>query len=475
MRNPKTLVTVSILALAGIACGSKSGISHGQDGAPDSARETGGISGSGGKTTGVGGGSGEVGAGGIATGAGGISGTGGTVTGGSGGRGGTGGVLGSGGSGTGGTAKDASPNDGPKDSVPDAPAQTDDGPAQPDSAQVCPDHLPVLPIYPYTPESCSMEVAASKLQCTYTAPPLGADGGPTCDQTYFCQCVSGQGGPPTCTWQITSTVCPDAGAPPADASRSDSGASDAASNALCSGKVCATGDSCCGPAECGRCVNALSGAYCPSDCSTMYCGPSGGACAAGEICVDVTVSAGPTIGSATAKCVTNPCGAQTLACSCAGTVCSDIDPQTTCSQVDSASGLLRCIGGNKCAAPDTPIATPQGNRAIADLKPGDWVFSVHDGALIAVPLLQVVRRPAVGHHVVHLVTAKGAVLDISAPHPTADGRRFDDLKVGDSLDGDRILVREVVPYPHAFTYDILPASSTGTYVAAGVLIGSTLK
>ena len=38
-----------------------------------------------------------------------------------------------------------------------------------------------------------------------------------------------------------------------------------------------------------------------------------------------------------------------------------------------------------------------------------------------------------------------------------------------------IVVGEAVPYPHTFTYDILPASSTGTYVANGHVIGSTLS
>jgi hypothetical protein len=33
---------------------------------------------------------------------------------------------------------------------------------------------------------------------------------------------------------------------------------------------------------------------------------------------------------------------------------------------------------------------------------------------------------------------------------------------------------EVVPYRHHFTYDILPASDSGTYFAAGMRIGSTL-
>jgi hypothetical protein len=36
-------------------------------------------------------------------------------------------------------------------------------------------------------------------------------------------------------------------------------------------------------------------------------------------------------------------------------------------------------------------------------------------------------------------------------------------------------MREMVPYRYAYTYDILPGSSTGTYVASGLLIGSTLK
>jgi hypothetical protein len=34
---------------------------------------------------------------------------------------------------------------------------------------------------------------------------------------------------------------------------------------------------------------------------------------------------------------------------------------------------------------------------------------------------------------------------------------------------------ELVPYAYDAAYDILPASSTGTYSAAGALIGSTLS
>jgi len=66
------------------------------------------------------------------------------------------------------------------------------------------------------------------------------------------------------------------------------------------------------------------------------------------------------------------------------------------------------------------------------------------------------------------------VLEISGVHPTADGRTFADLHSGDDLDGVRVVGASVIPYAHDATYDILPDSDTGTYFAAGVLIGSTL-
>jgi hypothetical protein len=70
--------------------------------------------------------------------------------------------------------------------------------------------------------------------------------------------------------------------------------------------------------------------------------------------------------------------------------------------------------------------------------------------------------------------SNGAKLDISAPHPTADGRSFGDLRAGDLLDGVGVASVTVIPYAYSFTYDILPDSDTGTYVAGGALIGSTL-
>ena len=68
----------------------------------------------------------------------------------------------------------------------------------------------------------------------------------------------------------------------------------------------------------------------------------------------------------------------------------------------------------------------------------------------------------------------GVVLEISAGHPTADGRTFGDLRAGAELDGQPIERVEMVPYRHSHTYDILPASDSRAYFAGGALIGSTL-
>jgi hypothetical protein len=71
--------------------------------------------------------------------------------------------------------------------------------------------------------------------------------------------------------------------------------------------------------------------------------------------------------------------------------------------------------------------------------------------------------------------SNGVQLNISAPHPTADGRSFGALRAGDSLEGVEVVRVEAVPYEYSFTYDILPDSDTGTYIAGGALIGSTLR
>jgi hypothetical protein len=161
------------------------------------------------------------------------------------------------------------------------------------------------------------------------------------------------------------------------------------------------------------------------------------------------------------------------ACSTEGLMCGpDCNLEIVCE-----SGAWRWRQGNCpiCAAPDTPIATPTGERPIAALRPGDLVYSVDGDAIVAVPLRAVGHTRVSSHHVVRVTVEGGRVLEVSPGHPTADGRSFGDLLSGGRIDPEhRVLSAVLEPYRFDATYDILPASSSGTYFAAGVLIGSTL-
>jgi hypothetical protein len=135
------------------------------------------------------------------------------------------------------------------------------------------------------------------------------------------------------------------------------------------------------------------------------------------------------------------------------------------------TGCAACV----CAAPSTPIATPQGERPIADLKVGDWVYSVDHGQIRPVPIKRINRQHvSPSHTMVNLRLASGRTLLVSPLHPTADGRTFRDLARGALLDGVAIVEARMVAYDQPFTYDILPDSDSGAYFAASVLIGSTL-
>jgi hypothetical protein len=85
------------------------------------------------------------------------------------------------------------------------------------------------------------------------------------------------------------------------------------------------------------------------------------------------------------------------------------------------------------------------------------------------------QTPVLEHHVTRLELANGRTLLVSGGHPTADGRLFSELRAGSQLDGVLVVSTRSVPYEHAATHDILPASKNGAYYAAGVLIGSTLR
>lgn len=203
---------------------------------------------------------------------------------------------------------------------------------------------------------------------------------------------------------------------------------------------------------------------------TFMCGDMGLMCDPGDICIRTEMTAGP-MTNITYACEPDPCSPNPLDCTCADQLCPG-GPGATCS-VDM--GVLVCQSGGVCAHPDTPILTPNGERAISTLRAGDLVLTMHEGRLEPRALLAATKTRVRDHAVVEVTLQSGRRLLVSAGHPTDDGRLFGDLVVGGWLGDERVQGLATRPYDESHTYDILPDSDSGTYVAAGALIGSTLR
>jgi hypothetical protein len=249
---------------------------------------------------------------------------------------------------------------------------------------------------------------------------------------------------------------------------------DDATGCLCySDADCPTQDTHCYSADCGKEAPGTcreppaSGCFGDVDC------PEGQTCIGGRPapCGSTQPDVPGTCG--VEECPTGDCpGSNGPSCTCSdGTAC-------VVATGPAGSGWCRNDDGTcsacKCAAPDTPVATPTGERAIADLRPGDLVYSVDGDAVRAVPIVRINRTPVVNHRVLHVTFAHGRSIDMTAGHPLADGRPLSALRPGSELMGGVVVSVATVPYAHDATYDILPRSTSGAYFASGVLIGSTL-
>jgi len=130
-----------------------------------------------------------------------------------------------------------------------------------------------------------------------------------------------------------------------------------------------------------------------------------------------------------------------------------------------------------CLAAGTLIETPRGPVSVENLRVGDQVWTMNEaGERVSAVIWKAgsMRVPST-HQVVHVILSDGRELWASPGHPTADGRKLADLKVGDVLDGAQVTTVGKVRYQETATFDILPSSSTGFYWANGILLGSTLK
>ncbi len=173
------------------------------------------------------------------------------------------------------------------------------------------------------------------------------------------------------------------------------------------------------------------------------------------------------------ECSVGDCaGSSGATCTCSdGVECVAATGQTGSGQCRGDDGTCFAC---KCAAPDTPVATPDGDRRIADLGLGDLVYSVDGDSIRAVPVVRINRVPVANHEVLHVTFDHGRSIDMTAGHPLADGRPLSALRPGDELLGGVVVSVATVPYAHDATYDILPQSTSGAYFASGVLVGSTL-
>jgi hypothetical protein len=130
-----------------------------------------------------------------------------------------------------------------------------------------------------------------------------------------------------------------------------------------------------------------------------------------------------------------------------------------------------------CLSVGTLIDTPEGPIAVERLRLGDpvWTLDV-SGRRVAGTVIALGSTPApVGHQVIRLRLEDGRTVTASPGHPLPNGRRLGDLRVGDIVDGSRVVGADQIAYAGADTYDLVASGPTGVYLAGGIPLGTTLR
>jgi len=129
-----------------------------------------------------------------------------------------------------------------------------------------------------------------------------------------------------------------------------------------------------------------------------------------------------------------------------------------------------------CLARGTLIETPNGPIAVDRLRLGDpiWTFDAN-GRRMTGTVIALGSTPApAGHKVIRLTLDDGRTVTASPGHPLADGRPIGDVRVGDEVDGARVVASERLAYDGGSTFDLVASGPTGGYYAGGVPLLSTI-
>jgi len=129
-----------------------------------------------------------------------------------------------------------------------------------------------------------------------------------------------------------------------------------------------------------------------------------------------------------------------------------------------------------CLARGTRIDTPLGPIAVDALRLGNPVWTLDGtGRRVAGTVIALGSTPApADHHVIRLRLADGRAVVASPGHPLADGRHVGEIRVGDLVDGSRVVAADSIPYAGGETFDLVASGATGEYFAGGIPMGSTL-